>query len=234
MAIHREKFKTFKNVFDLFTEKNIWKLINQGYFDALESPVSIGKESNIFTALKKDGTRVIVKIYRLSNCDFNKMHQYMIEDPRFVSVKRRRRDTIFGWAKREYMNLHRARDAQVAVPTPYGVFYNILIMEMIGREQPAPKLNKQLPQDMESFLNGIIKNYQKLYNAGLVHGDLSPFNILNEDNKPVFIDMSQSTVLENKESENYLKRDIRNIVTFFVKHGLHITEHQLQKAITHD
>jgi len=61
MKIHRDKFKTFKNVFDLFTEKNLSKLITKGYFDGLESPISIGKEANIFTALKQDGTRVVVK-----------------------------------------------------------------------------------------------------------------------------------------------------------------------------
>lgn len=232
MKIHREKFKTMHNVFDQFTERNIFKLVSQGYFEALESPISIGKEANVFSALRKDGTRAAIKIYRLSNCDFNKMHQYMLEDPRFVNVKRAKRDTIFAWAKREYMNLCNARDAGVNVPTAYGFLYNILIMEFIGNGEAAQKLTRAPANNPQTFLKEIIDNYRKLYRAKIVHGDLSPFNILNHHEHPVFIDMSQSTTLENPHAETYLKRDCRNLATFFAKHGVRITADELEEQIT--
>ena len=231
MAIHREKFKTMKNVFDNFTERNIFKLISQGYFEALESPISIGKEANVFSALKKDGTRVAVKIYRLSNADFHKMYQYMREDPRFVNVKRNKRDTIFAWAKREYMNLLHAREAGVSVPGVYGHLFNILIMEFIGTDTAAPQLHHTHPADMKGFMDELITNYQKLYKIDLIHGDLSPYNILNDRDQPVIIDMSQSTTLENPHAEEYLKRDIKNLTTFFAKYT-RITEEELLERIT--
>jgi len=61
----REKFKTRHDVFDEFTNRTIFKLITEGHFRGLESPINIGKESNVFSALNKEGNRVIVKIYRL-------------------------------------------------------------------------------------------------------------------------------------------------------------------------
>jgi len=75
----REDFKTMHNVFDEFTNRNLFKLISQGHFRGLESPISIGKESNVFSALTKDDRRVMVKIYRLETCDFNRMYDYIKE-----------------------------------------------------------------------------------------------------------------------------------------------------------
>ena len=80
MGVTKAKFKTYKNVFDNFTDRNIFKLASQGHFDYLESPLFIGKESNVFTAVK-DNKRVIVKIYRLETCDFNRMYDYIKYDP---------------------------------------------------------------------------------------------------------------------------------------------------------
>ncbi len=216
MKIHREKFKTLNDVFDEFTERNLFTLSSQGHFAELQSPIALGKEANIFTALKDDGTSVIVKIYRLSTSDFTKMFAYMREDPRFVNVKQNRREIIFAWAKREYLNLMKARNAGVSVPTPYTNLFNILVMECIG--EPAPKLKDMPPQHRTRFLNETLDNCRKLYKAGLIHGDLSAFNILNDNEHPVFIDMSQSTTLENPHAETYLKRDIKNTLDFFRKH----------------
>ena len=86
MAIFKERFKTYKNVFDEFTVRSIFKLISQGYFEGLESPISIGKESNIFSALRKDNEKVIVKIYRLETCDFNRLYDYIKDDPRLSLI----------------------------------------------------------------------------------------------------------------------------------------------------
>ncbi len=227
---HREGFKTLKNVFDLFTEKNIFKLISQRYIDGLHSPLSIGKESNVFTA-KKDGEIRIVKIYRLQTCDFNRMYDYIKADPRYAELSSKRRDVIFAWAHREYRNLLKAREAEVRVPTPYAVLQNILIMEFIGDEQAARKLKDSPPDDPEEFFKDLIEQVRRLYKAGLVHADLSGFNILSHHEKPVLIDMSQTTPLDNPNADEFLKRDVHNICKLFQKFGVKSDEEKVIKMI---
>ena len=229
-TVQREEYKTLKNVFDLFTEKNIFKLISQGYIDGLHSPLSIGKESNVFTA-KKSGEIRIVKIYRLQTCDFNRMYDYIKADPRYSGFSSKRRDVIFAWAHREYRNLLKAREAEVRVPTPYVVLQNILIMEFIGDEKAARKLKDQQPEDAEAFFKETVEQMRRLYRAGLVHADLSGFNILNHNEKPVLIDMSQSTPLDNPNAEQFLKRDVHNICTLFRKWGIKTDEEEILKKI---
>ena len=228
--MHREKFKTLNDVFDIFTEKNLFKLISQGYIDGLESPISIGKEANIFAAKKEDEIR-IVKIYRLQTCDFNKMYEYIRSDPRYTGLKNKKREVVFAWARREYRNLLKAREAEVRVPTPYTVMANILIMEFIGDEEPAQKVNKEFPKKPKEFFKAIIEQMRKMYKAKLVHADLSGFNILNYNQKPVIIDMSQATPLENLNSTEYLKRDIHNICNLGRKWGIEVTEEEVLKKI---
>ncbi|MCX8147214.1 MAG: serine protein kinase RIO, partial [Candidatus Woesearchaeota archaeon] len=129
--IAREKFKTLKNVFDAHTENILFKLISQGHFDGLQSPISIGKEANIFTALK-GSKKVIVKIYRLETCDFNRMYDYIKFDERYLNLKKNRRRVIFAWCQREFRNLMKAREANVKAPMPIAFKDNVLVMEFIG------------------------------------------------------------------------------------------------------
>ena len=230
-TVHREEYKTLKNVFDLFTEKNLFKLISQGYIDGLHSPLSIGKESNVFTA-KKDGEIRIVKIYRLQTCDFNRMYDYIKVDPRYSALSSKRRDVIFAWAHREYRNLLKAREAEVRVPTPYAVLQNILVMEFIGDEDGAArKLKDRKPEEPEKYFKEVVEQMRRLYKAGLVHADLSGFNILNFDEKPVLIDMSQTTPLDNPNARDFLKRDVHNICTLFKKWDVKADEEEVLKKI---
>ena len=229
----REDFKTWGDVFDHFTQRTVYKLMTQGHFEGLESPISIGKESNVFSALKKDGTRVMVKIYRLETCDFNRMLDYIKDDPRYPNLKRGKRNTIFAWVQREYRNLIKAREANVSVPTPFTFHNNVLVLEFIGdKGMIAPKLKDQLPKNPRDFFDKIISNMKKLHKAGLVHADLSAFNILNYNENPVFIDFSQASTLESSRANEYLDRDVRNICTFFRKIGLKIEEEETKKKIT--
>ena len=227
-----EKFKTMHDVFDDFTNRTIFKLITEGHFRGLESPISIGKESNVFSALTKEGKRVIIKIYRLETCDFNRMYDYIKDDPRYTGLKDKKRKVIFAWVQREYRNLMNARDAQVKVPIPITFSNNTLVLEFVGRNgNIAPKLKDSIPKNKKLFFDKIIDNIRKLYKAGLVHADLSAFNILNFDEAPVFIDMSQATVLKHPRAEEYLQRDVRNICIFFRKVGLKVNEKSALKKI---
>lgn len=230
----REQFKTYKGVFDDHTERLLFRLHSEGLFDHLAEPVSIGKEANIFTAVKKTeegDKKLIVKIYRVENCDFSKMYGYIRQDTRFLNLKKKRRLIIFTWAKREYRNLLKAREAGCTVPTPLANREHIIVMEFIGDEQAAPKLTRAPPKNPKEFYEAVIDNMKKLHNAGLVHGDLSPFNILNYNEKPVFIDFSQGTVLTAANANELLERDIRNIHTYFTKLGLKLKQDEMKKKV---
>ena len=188
----REAWKTYKNVFDKFTEENIIKLTGQGHIDQLLSPVALGKEANIFTAKKGEDT-VIVKIYRTMNCNFNKMHEYLAHDDRYLDIKNNKRQIIFAWVQREAANLFLARE-HINVPSPYTFMSNIIVMDMITVDgEPAPMLKDKPPKDPAVFYADCVRQLKKLRKAGLVHGDISAFNILNKENVPVFIDFSQAT-----------------------------------------
>jgi RIO kinase 1 len=229
--ITREKFKTQHNVFDEFTNKDLYKLINEGHFDGLESPVKIGKEANIFSALK-GSERVIVKIYRVNSCNFNKMFDYIKSDPRYVGLQGKRRSVILHWVQREYRNLLKAREAGVRVPKPIAIKNYILVMEFIGKgDEIAPALKDKQPEDISGFFKDIVLNMKKLYKAGLVHADLSAFNILNLDDKPVFIDFSQTSSLQDSRAQEYLSRDVRNVCMYFRKIGLKVNEEDVLKEI---
>src|SRR3989344_974399 len=228
----KEEFKTMHDVFDGFTNRAIYKLITQGHFEGLESPISIGKESNVFSALKKDGTRVMVKIYRLETCDFNRMYDYIKNDIRFPRLKGGKRNIIFAWVQREFRNLMKAREANVSVPTPITFSNNVLVLEFVGDEGViAPKLKDDIPKNPKDFFDKIVLNMKKLHKAGLVHADLYAFNILNHNEKPVFIDFSQCTMLESSRAKEYIDRDVRNICNFFNKLGLKTSKEGLVKEI---
>ena len=153
--ITREKFKVHNNVFDNFTLRNLFKLASEGFFEDLKNSVALGKEANIFTAERKDGSLVIVKIYRLETCNFNGMFDYIKQDPRYEGLSNKRRDIVFAWTQREFRNLLKAREC-IKVPTPYKVKDNIIVMEMIGGDVPAPELRNSRPEDPKKFFDKVV------------------------------------------------------------------------------
>lgn len=217
---NREEWKTYGNVFDQFTNRLLFKMAGQGFFEELKHTVAIGKEANVFIADKEDGF-VAVKIYRLENCNFNKMHQYIRQDPRYIGLSNSRRKTIFSWAQREFRNLLKAREV-IRVPTPIIHKEHVVVMELIGHgNEPSPLLKDSPPENPEEFTNKIIENIKVLWHeAKLVHGDLSEFNIINHDEEPIFIDFSQSTVTESHDALELLERDIFNLCRYFKKLGI--------------
>ncbi|MBI4149521.1 serine protein kinase RIO [Candidatus Woesearchaeota archaeon] len=228
--MRREYSKVMHNVFDEFTNRAIFKLISQGHFDGLQSPISIGKEANIFSA-KKGQETVVVKIYRLESCDFNRMYDYIKLDPRYSTVHPSKRKIVFAWAQREYRNLLKAREAGVRVPKPITFLHHVLVMEHIGKRQPAPKLKDAWPRHTKEFFQEVVEQMRKLHQAELVHADLSAFNILNDQERPVIIDMSQCTTLEDSRAAEYLQRDIKNVAVFFRKIGLDAREDGIRQRI---
>jgi len=230
MAITKEKFKVYGNVFDNFTLRTIFKLSSEGHFDELASPIKIGKESNVFSAAKDDEF-IIVKIYRLQSCDFNRMYDYIKYDPRFVGLRKNKRKIIFAWCQREYRNLLKAREAGVSVPLPIAFSNNILLLEFIGDDDAAPQLKSCEPENKEKFFQEVVENMKKLYKAGLIHGDLSEYNILNYNDKPVFIDFSQCTTTNSIRAEELIERDIKNVCRYFKKIGIKTEEEEIKTKI---
>lgn len=231
MAKSGEQFKTEHGVFDAFTYQTLFKLIADRHFLGLTSPISIGKESNVFAARTGSGGFVAVKIYRLETCDFNRMYEYIKFDPRFIGLLRKRRKVIFTWAQREYRNLLLAREAGVTSPLPIAVRNNVLVESFIGDDSPAPRLVRAAPRDPQAFFSDLVKNIGKFYRAGMTHGDLSPFNILNYHNTPVLIDFSQGTTKENPRFQELFERDVKIVVKHFVKLGLELDSAQIINSI---
>jgi RIO kinase 1 len=225
---YQERFKTTKGVFDAFTNRTLFTLQTKGIFDELESPLSVGKEANVFIARAGD-TKVIVKIYRMQNADFKTMFYYIKKDPRYDYLKNNRRQIILAWTQREYKNLIRAYKAKSRVPEVLGWKNNVIVEEFIGNETPAPPLKDQYPAFPYQFLQDILTEMKKLYDAGLIHGDLSSFNILNHNEKPVLIDFSQATLTKTPNSRELLQRDIKNVTQFFKKLQVDIRMDKIQE-----
>ena len=212
----RAAFKVYGNVFSEHSKNLLFRMSSQGYFEELESTISVGKEANIFSAKTKSGDRIIAKIYRLENCNFSKMYDYLNQDPRYTSLNKKTRLIIFAWTQREYRNLMLAREV-IKVPKPIAFKDNILLMEFIGDSDPAPELRNSPPKNPKKFYKDVIENMHKLFKKGMIHGDLSPFNILNHNEKPVFIDFSQATMTNADNAKELITRDVKNICIYFRK-----------------
>jgi len=210
----KEIFKVYNEVFDNRTLKVLEKLRKE-YYEELESCISTGKEANVFRASTKKGF-VAVKIFRMYTSSFDKMSPYIIGDPRFSHVSKKKHEIVYLWARKEFRNLSKAFEAGVRVPKPLACIQNVLIMEFIGQNGAASQLLKDSSIDnWQEYYEEIIINMKKLLKANLIHADLSEFNILTYKNKPVFIDMGQSVLKEHPNAMLFLKKDLHNINKFF-------------------
>jgi RIO kinase 1 len=228
--------KTYKNVFDEGTMNALWYLITHRKIEGLESPVKLGKESNVFSALTKDRKRVAVKIYRIASADFFKMSQYLGMDTRFRKPERKKQ-VVLTWARREFSNLLRAYKASVNVPAPIAIKENIVIMEFLGTKSDNMPVPFPLMKDIVDSENALriyrqfIEEVRELYKAGLVHGDLSEFNVLMDGEKPILIDLSHAITVLAPAAQDLLNRDIDNIVRFFKKKGLNLNKEDIKEYI---
>ncbi len=218
-----EDRKVGSEIFDKLTLETLYKLANQDYIDVLNGAISTGKEANVLKGIKKDNSIVAVKIYRIATSDFKKMDYYVHGDPRFNVKTKNKRQLIYAWVNKEYKNLKRLHNAKVNVPEPYVSSNNVLIIEFIGDEKgnPAQPVRNQPPKNPEEFFNKLLVQLKRFIHEGkLVHGDLSNYNILNHNEQPVIIDVSQSVVLDNPISQELLKRDVKTLVKEYRKLGV--------------
>ncbi len=231
-----DQYKVKDDVFDDSTLKGLYNMANKGILKALGGSVSTGKEANVFHAIGENDIELAIKIYRISTSNFKAMTDYIVGDPRFSSIKRDRKSLIFAWTRKEFRNLSRALEVGLPVPRPIEARRNILVMEFIGEDGVgAPKLKDveySLPDARELFEK--VQDFMRvLYvEAGLVHSDMSEYNILIRNGEPVVIDMAQAVTPEHPNAGEFLERDIKNVVTFFSKRDVKCDESYMLEYIT--
>lgn len=216
--------KTYDEVFDKQTLLAVYKLFSDGVFDIIDFPIATGKEGNVFRANTRSGHFVAVKIYRISNATFKDLSRYILGDPRFKNEARRFPNVIYAWARKEYKNLERFVHAGVRVPNPIALHKNVLVMEYIGDEvSPARALREVAVEDPKRLSRYLLDCIGKAYRiGGIVHGDLSEYNVLMPASGPVIIDVAQAVLKDHWMAMELLERDIRNVARYFRKFDVHL------------
>jgi RIO kinase 1 len=218
-----EEYEVLEEVFDRSTLMTIYYFMNKGVIDEIYGSVKAGKESKLYWGRDKEGKPIAIKIFLTVSAEFKKgMLVYIQGDPRFARVKRDTRSLIYLWAQKEYKNLHSAYEAGVSVPKPVAVRNNVLIMEFIGKDGvSAPLLRETMLRNPDKTFRQIIVNVKRLYRkAGLVHADLSEYNIMMWKGKPILFDVSQAVSKEHPMATDFLRRDLENISRYFKRLGV--------------
>jgi len=230
--VTREKFKVLNGVFDENTLNTLETLKRKKYFDTLLEPIKTGKEADAYLVQKGDKYKVM-KIYRVTTANFKKISQYINRDYRFKTIKGNLRKVIFAWVSKEFRNLHLCHKANMNVPFPYKQMGNVILMDYIN----GPMLKDIDLENPEEFFETLIEQmYLMLYEAKLVHGDLSEFNILVQDQLPVIIDLGQSMGIRNNDDfkihYDLFLRDVENVVKYFTKrYKLEITVEEVLERL---
>ncbi len=227
------------------TPKRIQPLIDEGLVDEVLRPLMSGKEASVYVVRCADQIRC-AKVYKdASQRSFKKAAQY--QEGRKVRSSRRARAMEKGssygreqaeesWQNAEVDALHKLADAGVRVPQPYGCFDGILLMELILDEDGdvAPRLNdiqlsaEQARRDHKTMMQHILR----MLSVGLVHGDLSEFNVLQDPLGPVIIDLPQAVdAAANNNARWMLERDVNNITQYYAQFAPELAATQYAKEI---
>ncbi|MBP6021446.1 MAG: serine protein kinase RIO [Candidatus Methanomethylophilaceae archaeon] len=218
--------QTDGEVFDKRTLLTIYDLMTSGYIDAIHYPISTGKEGNVFYVEDEDKEPMALKIFRTSTSTFKRVSVYIEGDPRFKGTSGNRWKLIYAWVNKEFRNLQRYMEAGIPVPEPITFDKNCLLMEYIGDEHgAAPQLREYKMDDptgmYDEVVSFIIDGWQE---AHLVHGDLSEYNVLVQDDQPILIDCGQAMTSDFFNAKELLKRDIHNVNRFFRNKGADVID----------
>ncbi|EFW93895.1 RIO-like serine/threonine protein kinase II [Haladaptatus paucihalophilus DX253] len=229
-----EQFKVEQSVFDDATLAALYKLVQDGYVQAFGGPISSGKEATVYSALGDDDEHeeVAVKIYRISASNFRDMREYLVGDPRFEELGGDKKRIVLAWVRKEFANLERARKAGVRVPEPIAVQRNVLVMEFMGNDgRRAPTLADARLENPRTAFEVVREYMRRLFDAGLVHGDLSEYNILVSNGELCIIDVGQAVTFHHPNSGEFLTRDCVNVASFFRREGIDIHGDELEAWI---
>ncbi|MGF1911753.1 YrbL family protein [Vibrio kasasachensis] len=221
--------------------KRIQPLVDDGLVDEVTSQLMSGKEASVYIVRCGDTIRC-AKVYKeATQRSFKKAVAY--REGRKVRNSRRARamekGSGFGreqqekmWQSAEVDALYKLAAAGVRVPVPFGCFDGVLLMELVTDEEGyvAPRLNdvvmssEQAIEDHQTMMGYVAK----MLCAGIIHGDLSEFNVLVDENGPVIIDLPQAVdASANNNAEWMLARDINNIRDYYSQFApeLQVTEY---------
>ena len=212
--------KVMEEVFDRVTLLAVEDLVARKELSDLNGVVNSGKEARVYYGVNQTGGPVAVKIYLTSSSDFRKRLGYIAGDRRFGKLPSGSREIIYLWTRKEFKNLQLADSAGVMVPRPIAFHKNILIMEYIGTPpDPAPTF-AETEVDEEDY-DWTFETVGRLRNkAKLVHADLSEFNVFKTAENRVLFDMGSAVLVSHPQAEEYLRRDVANMVRFFRKRGI--------------
>ena len=220
-----EDYQVIEEVFDKSTLMTIFDLMNKGIIDEIHGVVNAGKEARIYGGKDLQGNELAIKIYLTSSAEFKKgMLPYIEGDQRFAHVRRDTRSLIYTWAQKEYKNLQRAKEAKVNVPEPIAIQKNVLVMKFIGKDgERAPLLKETVIEDPQKVFKLLLTYLRRLYTkAGLVHADLSEYNIMMWEKKPVVFDVAQSVLTSHPMADKFLRRDLKNVHRYFKRLDLSV------------
>ena len=211
------------------TPKRLQPLVADGLIDEVLYPLMSGKEADVFVVRCGRNERC-AKIYKdASKRSFKKAAQYT--EGRKVRNSRRARamekGSRFGrqeqedvWQNAEVDALYRLAAAGVRVPEPFGCVDGVLIMELITDDEGdvAPRLNDvtMSAEQAREDHHLIMVDVMRMLCAGLIHGDLSEFNVLLDETGPVIIDLPQAVfAAANNNAQAMLERDVANITNYY-------------------
>jgi RIO kinase 1 len=156
------------------------------------------------------------------------MRDYLDGDPRFEGIGSDKKKVVVAWTKKEFANLKRARAAGVRVPEPIAVQRNVLVMEFLGRDgERAHRLNEVDVENPETAYEVVREYMRRLYDAGLVHGDLSEYNLVVHEGELAVLDLGQAVTVHHPNYRDFLERDCENVAGFFARQGLDVTPDEL-------
>ena len=225
--------------------KRIQPLIDDGLVDEVISQLMSGKEATVYVV--RCGAEIrCAKVYKeVNKRSFKKAVEYQ-EGRKGRNSRRARameKGSKFGrnqqeeaWQNAEVDALYRLASAGVRVPKPYGCFDGVLLMELITNDEGhvAPRLNDvSMTTELALADHAVVMKYvMRMLCAGVVHGDLSEFNVLVDDYGPVIIDLPQAVdAAGNNNAKAMLERDVNNMTAYYGQYAPELLGSKYAKEI---
>lgn len=211
------------------TPKRLEPLIDSGLVDEVIRSLKSGKEAAVYVVRR--GTEICcAKVYK--EADQRSFRQSVLyQEGRKVRNSRRgramgkgsrygRKEQESAWQNAEVSALYRLADAGVRVPQPYNFIDGVLLMELVtdAAGNPAPRLNdlEMTAEQAREYHGFLISQIVRMLCDGLVHGDLSEYNVLIGGEGPVIIDLPQAVdAAGNNNARMMLERDVANMAAYF-------------------
>jgi RIO kinase 1 len=211
------------------TPARLASLLEDGLIDEVLRQLMSGKEATVYVVRCGDEVRC-AKVYKEANKRSFRQSVDYTEGRRVKNSRQGRamaKGSKFGresqeaaWQSAEVDALYQLADAGVSVPVPYNFYEGVLLMELVvdADGHAAPRLNDISLTAEQARLHhqGLIQEVVRMLCAGIVHGDLSEFNILMSERGPVIIDLPQAVdAAANNNAREMLERDVNNLKDYF-------------------